>query len=211
MQEEAFKIQRDLYMKIKDFQMLDLKEDTISEILKKAGTNPKIVRNIMGGVFTPIPYSKPRFKSKVETIDKVAKEKTKRSENLLYVLDEDFVFPKDELDEIIEDYTDKKLFPNGYEPEKANAVKDAKGRLIYDERGNIKKEPSFLDKIVPKIKNFAVPGSPFSKAPTPQLQTPNVDATKVVSNVNMSPTRLTPGENAYLSNEEKAIKLRGKV
>ena len=211
MQEEAFKIQRDLYMKIKDFQMLDLKEDTISEILKKAGTNPKIVRNIMEGVFTPIPYSKPRFKSKVETIDKVAKEKTKRSENLLYVLDEDFVFPKDELDEIIEDYQDKKLFPNGYEPEKANAMKDAKGRLIYDERGNIKKEPSFLDKIVPKIKNFAVPGSPFSKAPTPQLQTPNVDATKVVSNVNMSPTRLTPGENAYLSNEEKAIKLRGKV
>ena len=211
MQEEAFKIQRDLYMKIKDFQMLDLKEDTIKEILKEAKVNPKIVRNIVDGIFTPIIFSKPRFNTKVDTLDKVAKEKTKRSENFLYVLDEDFVFPKDELNEIIEDYQDKKLFPNGYEPEKANALKDARGNLIYDERGNIKSEPTFLDKVVPKIKNFAVPGSPFSKAPTPPLQTPNVDATKVVSNVNMSPTRLTPGENAYLSNEEKAIKLRGKV
>ena len=198
-------------MKIKDIQMVDLKEDTIKEILKKANVNPKIVRNIMDGIFTPINYSKPRFNTKVDTLDKIAKEKTKRSENFLYVLDEDFVFPKDELNEIIEDYQDKKLFPDGYNPEKANALKDARGNLIYDERGNIKKEPSFLDKVVPKIKNFAVPGSPFSKAPTPQLQTPDVDTTRVASNVNMSPTGLTPGETAYLSDEEKAIKLRGKV
>ena len=165
----------------------------------------------MDGVFTPINYSKPRFNTKVETIDKVAKEKTKRSDNFLYVLDEDFVFPKDEFDEIIEDYTDKKLFPDGYEPAKANAMKDARGNLIYDERGNIKSKPSFLDKVVPKIKNFAVPGSPFSKLPTPPLQTPEVDPTKVALNVNRSPTGLTAGENAYLSNEEKAIKLKGKV
>ena len=61
---------------------------------------------------------------------------------------------------------------------------------------------------MPKIKNLVVPGSPFSKAPTPQLQTPDVDATKVASNVNVSPTGLTAGEKAYLSNEEKAIKLK---
>ena len=90
-------------------------------------------------------------------------------------------------------------------------MRDARGNLIYDERGNIKSEPTFLDKVVPKIKNLIVPGSPFSKAPTPQLQTPNVDATRVVSNTNVSPTGLTAGENAYLTNEEKAIKLRGKV
>ena len=44
-----------------------------------------------------------------------------------------------------------------------------------------------------------------------QLQTPDVDTTRVASNVNMSPTGLTPGETAYLSDEEKAIKLKGKV
>jgi hypothetical protein len=213
MQEEAFKIQRDLYMKIKDFQMLDLDEDTIAQILKKAGTNPKLVRNIMEGIFTPIPYSKPRFKSKVETLEKIADKKTENSKNFLYSLDEDFVFPKDELDEVIEDLQDKELFPNGYEPAEANAMKDAKGRLIYDERGTIKTKPTFLDKVVPKIKNLAVPGSPFSKAPTPQLETPNVDATRVVSNIDVLPTGLTASENAYLSEEEKSMKLksRGKV
>jgi len=58
-----------------------------------------------------------------------------------------------------------------------------------------------------------VPGSPFSKAPTPQLQTPNVDTTKVASNTNISPTGLTASESAYLTNEEKTMKLksRGKV
>ena len=55
-----------------------------------------------------------------------------------------------------------------------------------------------------------MPGSPFSKAPTPQLQTPDVDATRVASNVNVSPTGLTAGENAYLSNEEKEIKLKSR-
>ena len=105
------------------------------------------------------------------------------------------------------------MFPDGYEPAQANAMRDAKGNMIYDERGNIKSEPTFLDKVVPKIKNLVVPGSPFSKAPTPQLQTPNVDKTKVASNTNISPTGLTASESAYLTNEEKTMKLksRGKV
>jgi len=213
MQDEAFRIQRDLYMKVKDFEMLDLDEDTIAEILKKANVNPKLVRNLIEGVFTPITYSKPRFKSKVSTLEKIADKKTENSKNFLYSLNEDFVFPKDELDEVKEDLEDREFFPNGYEPAKANAQRDAKGRLIYDERGNIKSEPKFLDKVVPALKNFAVPGSPFSKAPTPQLQTPDVDPTKVVSNTNVSPTGLTASENAYLTNEEKTMKLksRGKV
>ncbi len=111
---------------------------------------------------------------------------------------------------VIRKYSKKEFFPDGYNPAEANAMRDARGKLIYDERGNIKSEPTFLDKVVPKIKNLAVPGSPFSKAPTPQLQTPDVDTTKVASNVNMSPTGLTPGETAYLSDEEKAIKLKSK-
>ena len=210
MQDEAFRIQRDLYMKIKDFQMLDLDEDTIADILKEANVNKKLVNNLIDGVFTPINYSKPRFERKVKTIEKVAEEKTKNSKNYNYFLNEDFVFPQDELEDVIDNYEDKEFFPNGYEPAQANAMRDARGNLIYDERGNIKSEPTFLDKVVPKIKNLAVPGSPFSKAPTPQLQTPDVDTTKVASNVNMSPTGLTPGETAYLSDEEKAIKLKSK-
>ena len=213
MQDEAFRIQRDLYMKIKDFQMLDLDEDEIADILKDANVSKKLVNNLVDGVFTPINYSKPRFERKVKTIEKVAEDKTKNSKNYSYFLNEDFVFPQDELDDVIDSYEDKEFFPDGYEPAKANAMRDAKGNMIYDERGNIKSKPTFLDKVVPKLKNLAVPGSPFSKAPTPQLQTPDVDATRVVSNTNVSPTGLTASESAYLTEEEKSMKLksRGKI
>jgi hypothetical protein len=44
-------------------------------------------------------------------------------------------------------------------------------------------------------------------APLPP--TPEVNPASVASR-NMSPTGLTAGENAYLSNEEKEIKLRSK-
>ena len=211
MQDEAFKVQRDLYMKLKDFEMLDLDMLTMRRILDEAKLSFVDVGLLTRGYFTPLRFSEPRFKRKVKVIEGVAKQKTKNSDNFIYNVNENFVYPRRELDAVIREYSRKKFFPNGYEPAKANAIRDAKGKLIYDERGNIKKEPSFLDKIVPKIKNLAVPGSPFSKLPTPPLQTPEVDPTKVASNVNTSPTGLTAGENAYLSNEEKAIKLRGKV
>ena len=72
MQQEAFEIQRDLYMKIKDMQMLDLSPMKIRQILVKAGMNKKLVNNLMMGKFTPITYSKPRFESKIEDVKGVA-------------------------------------------------------------------------------------------------------------------------------------------
>jgi hypothetical protein len=212
MQDEAFRIQRDLYMKIKDFEMLDLDIDTIADILKEANINKKIVNNLVDGVFTPINYSKPRFESKVKVLEGVTEQKNKNSKNFLYSLNEDFVFPQDELDDVIDNYEDKEFFPSGYEPAEARAIRDAKGNIVYDERGNIKSEPSLLDKVVPKIKNLVVPGSPFSQAPsqTPLPETPGVDARQFVSNTNVSPTGLTPSENAYLTNEEKTMRLKNK-
>ena len=213
MQEEAFRVQRDLYMKIKDFEMLDLPMSSIRRILKKAKLSFIDIGLLSRGIFTPITYSKPRFDRKVNVVKGVAEQKTKNSDNFVYNVNRNFVYPKRELDKVIRKYSRKKFFPDGYEPAKANAQRDARGNMIYNERGNIKSEPSFLDKVVPKIKNLVVPGSPFSKAPTPQLQTPDVDPTKVVSNTNVSPTGLTASENAYLTNEEKTMKLksRGKV
>ena len=109
-------------------------------------------------------------------------------------------------------YRRKEFFPNGYEPAEARAMRDAKGRIVRDERGNIKSEPSFLDKVVPKIKNLVVPGSPFSQAPsqTPLPETPGVDAQQFVSNTNVSPTGLSASDNAYLTNEEKTMRLKNK-
>tara|TARA_R110002050_G_scaffold160828_1_gene290274 strand:- start:196 stop:792 length:597 start_codon:yes stop_codon:yes gene_type:complete len=198
-------------MKIKDFEVLDLPMSSIRRILKKAKLSFVDVGLLSRGVFTPITYSKPRFDRKVNVVKGVAEQKTKNSDNFVYNVNKNFVYPRRELEKVIRKYSRKKFFPDGYEPTKANAQRDAKGNMIYDERGNIKSKPTFLDKVVPALKNYAVPGSPFSKAPTPQLQTPDVDPTKVVSNTNVSPTGLTAGENAYLTNEEKAMKLKGKV
>ena len=39
MQEKAFNIQRDFYIKLKDLMMLDLDEDDVKEILKEGGMN----------------------------------------------------------------------------------------------------------------------------------------------------------------------------
>jgi hypothetical protein len=212
MQEEAFRIQRDLYMEIKDFEMLDLDMSEIRKILDKSKLSFIDVGNLTRGLFTPLKYSEPRFESKVKVVEGVAEQKTKNSKNFIYNINKDFIYPRRELDGVIRKYSRKEFFPNGYEPAEARAIRDARGNIVYDERGNIKSEPSFLDKIVPKIKNLAVPGSPFSQAPsqTPLPETPGVDARQFVSNTNVSPTGLTPSENAYLTNEEKTMRLKNK-
>ena len=210
MQEEAFKVQRDLYMKLKDFEMLDLDMTTMRRILDEAKLSFVDVGLLTRGIFTPIKYSEPRFERKVKVVEGVAEQKTKNSDNFIYNVNKNFVYPRRELDQVIRKNQRREFFPDGYEPAKANAMRDARGNMIYDERGNVKSEPTFLDKVVPKIKNLVVPGSPFSKAPTPQLQTPDVDATRVVSNTNVSPTGLTASESAYLTEEEKSMKLKNR-
>jgi hypothetical protein len=42
MQDEAFKIQKDMYIRVKDLQLLDLDEDTIKEIMVDSGVNKKL-------------------------------------------------------------------------------------------------------------------------------------------------------------------------
>jgi len=212
MQEEAFKIQRDLYMKIKDMQMLDLSRDKIEDILKDSGVNKKLVSSLMDGEFTPIKYSKPRFKRKVDDVKDVAKEKTKNSDNYIYNAKESFLFPEDKLDSVMDKWEDRKFFPEGYRPEEQGAVTNDKGNIVYDERGKIKKEPTFLQKAIPKIKNLVVPGSPYGqRSQTPLPPTPAVNQQVVAQTPQQAgATGLTYSENALLSNEEKAIKLRQK-
>ena len=57
MQEEAFRIQKDMFIRIQDLKLLDLDEDTIEEIMIKAGTSKKLVKSLMDGEFTPVNYS----------------------------------------------------------------------------------------------------------------------------------------------------------
>ena len=80
--------------------------------------------------------------------------------------------------------------------------------MVYDENGKIKREPSIIQKGFEKIKPFISPLTD-QRSQTPLPPTPAVDARQVASvNQNISPTGLTHTENALLSNEEKAMRLR---
>jgi hypothetical protein len=186
--------------------------------------NKTLVSNLMDGEFTPITYSTPRFETKVDTLKDLAKFKTKKSKNFIYNIKESWVFPEDKLDSVMDDWEDKKFFPRkynketekwegGYKPELEGAITNDKGRVVYDENGKIKKEPTFLEKAVPFIKDKISPFSGLTgqKSQTPLPETPQVDQKLVASapQINQQ-TGLTATEDAWLSNEEKAIKLRSK-
>jgi len=208
MQQEAFRVQRDLYMIVKDLQMLDLSKDKIEEIMVKAGMNKKMVSNLIDGEFTPIKYSKPRFETKVDTLKDLAKHKTEKSKDFIYNIRESFVFPEDKLDNIMDKWEDKKFFPEGYKPELKGAVTNDKGNVVYDEKGKIKREPTILQKGWEKIKPFVTPFT-GQRSQTPLPPTPEVDARQVTqANQNITQTGLTHTENALLSNSEKAMRLR---
>jgi len=98
----------------------------------------------------------------------------------------------------------------GYKPELEGAITNDKGRVVYDENGKIKKEPTFLERAVPFIKDKI---SPFSglmgKSQTPLPPTSEVNPELVAqATPNITQTGLTTTEDAWLSNEEKAMRLR---
>ena len=65
MQDEAFRIQKEMFIRIKDLQLLDLSEDQIYDIMKKSGVSKKLINNLLDGIFTPVNYSKARFETKI--------------------------------------------------------------------------------------------------------------------------------------------------
>ena len=183
--------------------------------------NKKLVSNLVDGEFTPIPYSTPRFETKVDTLKDLAKFKTKKSKNFIYNIKESWVFPEDKLDNVKDKWEDKKFFPRkynketerwegGYKPELEGAITNDKGRVVYDENGKIKREPSIIQKGWEKIKPFVSPLSGLTgKSQTPLPPTPGIDAQQFAkANQNITPSGLTHTENALLSNEEKAMRLR---
>ena len=209
MQEEAFRIQKDMYIRMKDFELLDLDEEDIRQILKNAGVSRKVRTNLTNGVFTPVNYSKSRFDTKVKTIEtQLEKLDTEKRQ---FSLNEDFVYPRDDLNEVIEDYKGKEFFTEEYDPETYDYKLDKNGRIVFDSEGSpVKKERTLIDMIPPAIKEgFQKVISPFegnittgSLPPTPQ---PIVQTTKA----NVDPnTNLTRTQQALLSPEEQVIASR---
>ena len=226
MQQEAFRIQKDMYIRIKDLELLDLKKSTIFQIMKKSGASTKLINNLLSGRFTPVNYSKPRFESKVRTVKDQMKNLTKDSEEFRYKANRSFLFPQRELDRVKGKYMGVKFFPKilneetgklegGYDPDNENYKVDKEGRLMLDENKNPIKEDSFImDKIkkVPgMIKDLVLPGSPgfTSKPQTPPLGNTPMPMQMASNTLQKNPqTNLTRNEEALLSPTEKVIASR---
>jgi|MDTB01.3.fsa_nt_gb hypothetical protein len=225
MQDEAFRVQKDMYIRIKDLELLDLSQSKIYDIMRKQGTPRKIINNLLAGRFTPVNYSKPRFENKVKLVQDQMKNLSEDSEKFFYSANRSFLFPQAKLDKVISNYSGKKFFPEtfneetrefegGYYPDKQKYKTNSQGRLIYDSEGNPVKEPGFIERQFKKIpsllKDIALPGAPgFSSKPqAPPLG--NTPMPKLMANVSpKNPiTNLTRNEEALLSPTEKVIASR---
>jgi len=210
MQEEAFRIQKDMFIRIQDLKLLDLSEDDIDNILKKSGVSRKLRSNLLDGVFTPTNYSKARFQTKVDTIDQQLRKDNKEDIKYKFRLNEDYVFPIDELDTLKDSYFDKRFFERGneYDPEKFDYKLDKKGNMILDEEGNpirdeglIKKGLRFIPEVGKKLFDKYVNPLTVQAPPLPNMPQPVVKTASVV-NPN---TNLTRTQEALLSPEEQVI------
>jgi hypothetical protein len=230
MLEEDFRIQKEMYIKLKDLQMLDLDERTIKKLLAEYGLNPKLARSLIKGEYTPINFSKPRFEKKIKIIENYLDKKSKET-NSYIDLNKEYVFPKREFKDLKREYDNKEFFSEtwdeeskqwvgGYYPERVEYLTDKKGNLVKDEKGNPIKDPNFsqriLQKVVPKIKESIkklvnpLSGLISSNANAEPLpKTPMPDQKLVASMPQKNPmTGLTRTQSALLSPSEQVIARR---
>ena len=230
MQQEALRVQKDMYIRIEDLKLLDLSENKIYEIMQGAGASKKLINNLLDGRFTPVNYSKPRFETKVKTIKDQMDRLNEGDSKYIYTTNRSFLFPQRELDRVIDKYSNVKFFSEfyneeteklegGYNPDNETYQTDKDGRLMYDENGQPLKEEGFIQQKIKQIpgmiKDIILPGAPKtglqSKIQTPQLPgTPMPKIQKVAANINPN-TNLTQTESALLSPSEQLIRQRSRT
>ena len=227
MLEEDFRIQKEMYIKLKDLQMLDLDERDIEDLLEEYGLNPQLAGSLIRGEYTPINYSQPRFEKKKKLIENYLEKVEDRTGNIIQ-LDEDYIFPEREFDEVLRDYDRKEFFTEtfdeesgemigGYYPERVEYLTDKKGNLVKDENGNPIADPNFsqrvLQKVVPKIKEgikklvnplSGLISSNANAAPLPKTPMPDQKLVASMPKTNLQ-TGLTRTESALLSPSEQVI------
>ena len=225
MQQEALRIQKDMYIRIKDLELLDISRSKIYEIMKSSGTPRTTINNLLSGRFTPINYSKIRFENKVKAVKNQMK-KLGEGSIFYYSANRNFLYPQRELEKIKGEYMGKKFFEEiyneetkeyvgGYYPDREKYQTDDKGNLKYDNQGDPMLEEGFIKRQIRKIpgaiKDLVLPGAPGVSMNTP-LNTPGVNPsnfnTASMDQGAIGTTGLTSTEQALLSPEEQAIRLR---
>jgi len=224
MQDEALRIQKDMFIRIKDLELLDLSQAKIYEIMKASGTPRKTINNLLVGRFTPVNYSKIRFESKVKLVQDQMKRLGEDSK-FIYSANRSFLYPQRELEKVKSEYAKKKFFEEtfneetrefegGYYPDREKYETDNRGNLKFDSQGKPIKEKGFIIRQIEKIpnilKSLTLPGAPGLSMRAPLPNTPPVNPEVVQTNqlASVSQTGLTPTEQALLSPEEQAIRLR---
>jgi hypothetical protein len=225
MQEDAFRLQKALYINIKDMEQLDMNKFKIEDLIVETGVNKKMASNLMDGIFTPIKYSKPRFEGKVKKIREALKERGEESDAYKYFVQSSFLFPEFKLDNVQDRWDGKRFFKEkwnpetkqregGYYPEREDYKVDRKGNLILDEDGDPIRDTGIIGKGVRKaidiIKKVTSPladlyGQKPQAPPLPNTPMPNV----ATAALQKSPqTGLTRTETALLSPSEQQIARR---
>jgi hypothetical protein len=153
----------------------------------------------MNGEFTPANYSEARFKKKVKAVELQARNLTKKDSNVGYLPNEDYLYPKLQLDIVKLKYQNKSLG----EPYKYETKKNPNVSGFFD-GPTIKQR---FKNLVTPFKGFGTP-EPEAKIQTPPLgNTPMPQLTKNTQQKNAI-TNLTRSEEALLSPTEKVIASR---
>ena len=211
MQEEAFRIQKDMFIRIQDLKLLDLDEDEIEEIMIKSGASKKLVNSLIDNEFTPVNFSKKRFETKVNTLEKEVEAFTNNT--FRYRLNEEFVFPEDELEDVFDKYEDKEFFTRGneYDPGKFDYKLDKKGNILKDENGDPIRDEGLFKKVLRKgtqVVRDIVRSDDEAKINTPPLPQTSMPIVQQTAQLRDPNTNLTRTQTALLSPEEQVIASR---
>ena len=211
MQDEAFRIQKEMHIRIKDLMLLDLSPLEIKKIMRNSGVSDELSNNLFFGKFTPVNYSQKRFETKVNTIETELRKMS--DDRVSFFLNRQFVFPKFELNNIKIQNNFRRFFEPGdeYNPEEFDYKVDKNGNFVLDENGNPIKEEGFIKRQLRKISPIIRKGAdkllnPLSNAfraeipPLPITPQPIVPPNQLTQNTNLTRT-----EEALLSPDEKVI------
>jgi hypothetical protein len=211
MQEEDFRLQKDMFIRIEDMKLLNVETRTIKKILLNTGVDETLVRNLMKGMFTPTNYSEPRFKQKVKYVKEAMEKQSEKSEDYFFFENKSFLFPKTELDGVIREWKRREFFPDGYTPDRTTYKKNKKGQTLYDMKGNpIPEDEGLLKKGIEKIKQIVNPftGLMSQKPQAPRLPPTPMPNVAPVALQKSPQTGLTRTETALLSPSEQEIARR---
>jgi len=194
-QRNIWREQRRIYNAFKTAKHFGVTNSTLRNELRARGISWSDVQKILSGKFDPIPYNKTRFLNKLKDLKEMDKDKgfdkkrtiNKRSFN-----------PKTELDRILRFLRNQRLD----EEFKYDIVKEP--QLEIKDQTRLEVPDKTLTAQAPQTNIKTPPNIPVDTA---EVSEEVVKTAAVPSNVNQN-TGLTHVEEALLSNEEKAMRLR---